>query len=229
MILFFALAVLGAIAWWLSRPVGAPPPAAVPVQQESPPRRGRAVNYSGGDLAAVDATLHSVRLDFDFPPGTVKKVQPTSPGPWPLADLHLMTCTCERWQEMGASAARGTPQRLCRHLLRLLVDRVPEAERGCLEGMLADRSSMRLRTVKEVRVAGRHICWVGAEDTEPFISVYARARTKTDAEPPGTGAVRAFRLSKTGDRWAYAEAPYGAGAIKKAIAAAGLWSPGSIK
>jgi hypothetical protein len=187
MVLIIGLATLGVLAWWLSRPVDAPPPASQPWAHEPPPRRGRAVNYSRAELSALAASLHTVRLDFDFPPGTAKKVQPKSPGPWPLVDLHQMTCTCARWQEVGAPAARGTPQRLCRHILRLLLDKVSDEDRGCLEGMLTDRSSMGLRMVKEVRLGGTHLCWVGIEHTEPFMSVYARAKTKADTVPPGRG------------------------------------------
>lgn len=186
---------------------------------------GRAVHYDLSELAALSATLISMPLDFDFPVGTRKKIQPSSARPWPEADLHALTCTCERWQQAGIGAPRGSPSRLCRHLLRFLILKLPPEERGHLEGMIADRSSMMLSAVKEVRIAGRHLCWIGLEEDAPFMSVYARARTKLDHSLPGSGTVRAFRLSKSGDRWGYGEAPYGAGPIKKALAALGVWSP----
>jgi hypothetical protein len=185
------------------------------------------VNYSADELRSVAVTLHSVRLDFDFPVGTRKKIQPFESGiPWPVVDLHDMTCTCDRWLEFGAKAARGEPRRLCRHIRTYLLNELNPADLGHLVGMSEDGWPRSVIDIKEVRVDGAFLCWAGLTDAEtPFLSVYARSRRPADTEAPGTGGVRAYRLSKTGDRWGHGEAPYGASKIKKALAASGIWRP----
>jgi len=95
--------------------------------------------------------------------------------------------------------------------------------------MAEDGYSRAHSAIFEIYAGDQLLCWAGVPDSDaPFMSVYAHGRRKNDSQPPGTGNVRSYRLSMSGDRWAYGEAPYGAATIKLALAGLGIWSGGKL-
>lgn len=197
-------------------------------QTDQSVKRGRSSSFFKSDFELMVPSKSDCILDFSFPIGTEKKIS-SSVHPLPVANLHEMSCTCEYFQDIGREMPRGTPQRYCRHLLTFLAEKIGD-KHPYLIGMSLDGYAREHSHIYEIKVNGFTICWAGSPTySSPFLSVYARTRKKSDKFPPGSGGVECYRLSCSGDRWAYARAPFGARKIKIALLGLGIWKGAKFK
>lgn len=168
-----------------------------------------------------EVTLIPHTISFDVAPSTTQPIEVRSSSleehrPTYLVDLVAQTCTCPDFARRS-TIQRDNPARWCKHIVRQMRDTGSARGRDLWgEAMLSEGMGGPNRTML-VRRGGWPDILVAQENSDDWISVYARTARRGENVREATGRVHRFGWNTEQRRWSYGESPPGAGQLRKIL------------